>query len=102
ALGGYVGMEVFLRKPELVETLGGVQTAFSVPSALSYARELQVAQKRAGPRAIHIQTSSQDPYRKANQALAQRLRELGISAELRVPPGPHDQPWLREVGTLEM
>ena len=102
SLGGYVGIEVFLRKPELFATIGGVQSAFSVPAALGYAKEIARALKRVGPRAIHVETSSLDPYRKSNDALARRLRELGVEVELRVPPGPHDQPWLREIGTLEM
>jgi hypothetical protein len=102
SLGGYVGFEVFLRKPELFGTIGGVQSAFSVPAALRYAEAIKQAIARTGPRAIHIETSSQDPYRQANSALAKRLGELGIAHQLRIPPGPHDQPWLREIGSLEM
>jgi len=102
SLGGYVGMEVFLRKPELFGTFGGVQAAFNVASGIRYAGRLKQAIDRVGPRKLHIETSSQDPFKKANRALAKKLTELGVDHTLSVIPGPHNQPWLKEVGTLEM
>lgn len=102
SLGGYVGVEVFLRKPHLFGTFGGVQAAFSVPAALAYAERIARAIKDDGPRPIHLETSSADPYKKANQALSKKLGELGVPNELSVLPGPHNQPWLKEVGTLQM
>jgi pimeloyl-ACP methyl ester carboxylesterase len=102
SLGGYVALEVFLRKPELFATLGGVQSAFGVQAALRYADALAKTLQKVGPRRLHVETSSGDPYRKANEALSRKLTELGVKNDLVVPPGPHDQPWLREIGTLEM
>jgi pimeloyl-ACP methyl ester carboxylesterase len=102
SLGGYVALEVFLRKPELFTTLGGVQSAFSVPAALRYADALAKTMQKVGPRRVHIETSSGDPYRKANETLSRKLTDLGVKNDLVVPAGPHDQPWLREIGTLEM
>ncbi len=102
SLGGYVALEVFLRKPELFATLGGVQAAFGAGSAGRYAAALAEAMRRVGPRPVHLETSSGDPYRKANESLSRKLGELGVKNDLIVPPGPHDQPWLREIGTLEM
>jgi enterochelin esterase-like enzyme len=102
SLGGYVGMEVFLRKPKLFGSFGGVQAAFNVPSALRYAERIAETVRDVGPRALHVETSSQDPFLKANQALAKKLRELDVPVDLSVIPGPHNQPWLREVGSLEM
>lgn len=102
SLGGYVGVEVFLRKPKLFGTFGGVQAAFNVPSALRYAKRIAELVKEVGPRSIRAGTSSEDPYRKANEAFAKELGKLGVKSELSVPKGPHNQPWLREVGTLEM
>lgn len=102
SLGGYVGVEVFLRKPELFGTFGGVQAAFNVPAALKYAERIARAQKDVGARAVRVGTSSEDPFRKANEAFAKELGKRGVERELSVPPGPHNQPWLREVGTLDM
>ncbi len=102
SLGGYVGIEVFLRKPELFGTFGGVQAAFNVPSAIAYAKRLAKTASDVGPCPIRLGTSSADPYLKANRALSRELTDLGVPNELAVAPGPHNQPWLKEVGTLDM
>ncbi len=102
SLGGYVGAEVFVRKPELFGSFGGVQSAFGVGSAARYAERIARAIEIAGPRPIHVETSTEDPFRRANELLSKRLSALGVPNELVVPPGPHNQPWLKEVGSLEM
>jgi len=102
SLGGYVGLEVFLRRPWLFGTFGTVQGAYGVSRAPDYAARIAAAIQRVGPTPIHLETSSGDPYRRAQEALSRELRDRGVPHTLRVPPGPHNQPWLREVGTLEM
>jgi enterochelin esterase-like enzyme len=102
SLGGYVGLQVFLRRPDLFGTWGGVQSALSSGAAAGYAARLQRVVKEQGPRPLHLLTSSRDPFRAANQRLADELGRHGVPHQLRVLPGPHDQPWLRESGTLEM
>jgi hypothetical protein len=101
SLGGYASLEIFLRYPELFRAWGGVQTAIAEASAASYAARLARAIARVGPRDLHLESSLADPFRKANVALAAALASRGIACELRVLPGPHDQPWLREAGTVE-
>jgi pimeloyl-ACP methyl ester carboxylesterase len=102
SLGGYVGLEVMLRRPEVFQSMGVVQPAIGQHSARRYAASLAEAIARVGPRSIHIETSSQDPYREPSRLLSEELMSLGVPNEYRLAPGPHDQPWLREVGTLEM
>ena len=102
SMGGYVALEVFLRKPELFKTLGGVQSAFGVGAAARFADGVAKALAKVGSRRVHVETSSGDPYRKANETFSRLLTERGVKNDLIVPPGPHDQPWLREIGTLEM
>jgi len=102
SLGGYVALEVFLRKPRLFAALGCVQGAFGVAVAEQYAQRLAALVAAHGPRAIQLLTSTFDPFRDASIRLAKRLSERGIDATLTNPPGPHDQRFLREVGTLEM
>ncbi|HYP99741.1 MAG TPA: alpha/beta hydrolase-fold protein [Polyangiaceae bacterium] len=102
SLGGYVALEIFLRKSQLFAALSGVQPAFSVAAVEQYAQRLS-ALKTSGP-ALRIQlvTSTLDPFRDATQRLAKRLAERGVNAVSLCPAGPHDQRFLREVGTLEM
>jgi len=102
SLGGYVGIELLLRKPHLFGTFGMVQGAFGMARAERYAHRLARALDSTGARPLHLESSSEDPYRQANERLSRHLTQLGIPHTLCVPPGPHDQPWLREIGTLEM
>ncbi|HKO49926.1 MAG TPA: alpha/beta hydrolase-fold protein [Polyangiaceae bacterium] len=102
SLGGYVALEVFLRKPALFSGLGCVQAALSSAAAEPYARRLAELTEAQGSTAIQLLTSSFDPFRDATLRLAKSLSARGVSATLANPSGPHDQRFLREVGTLEM
>jgi hypothetical protein len=102
SLGGLVGIEVFLRRPDLFGAWGGVQAAFGAHRAPAYADRLAKAIAGAGARDLHLLTSEGDPFRDANKALASLLAKKGVPRTLRVLPGPHDQPWLREAGTIEV
>lgn len=104
SLGGYVGLEVFLRRPDLFASWGGVQSAFGAHRAAGYADRLAKALASQGSRKVrlHIETSSGDPFREGNALLSSLLTKRGIANDLQILPGPHDQPWLRESGTLEM
>jgi pimeloyl-ACP methyl ester carboxylesterase len=102
SLGGYVALEVFLRKPGLFAALSGVQPAFSVAAVEQYASRLGALKTLAAEPRIQFVTSTLDPFRDATQRLAKRLAERGVNALSLCPTGPHDQRFLREVGTLEM
>jgi predicted esterase len=102
SLGGFIGLEVFLRRPQLFAAWGGVQSALGEANAPSIANRLAGALANAGPRLLHVETSTGDAFYRANLALARELKKKGIPHDLAVLPGPHDQPFLREAGTLEM
>jgi hypothetical protein len=102
SLGGHFSLEMFLRRTEDFACWAGVQTAIQEAMAPRYAERLEAALARAGPRAIHIETSAGDPFRPANEALARELDRRGIAHDFVIRPGPHDQAWLRESGSVEM
>lgn len=102
SLGGFVAIETFLRRPQSFGALGTVQAAIGEHRAVPYAERIANVIRDHGPRSIHIETSSADPFRAANEALANELTKRQINHDTIILPGPHDQPWLREVGTLEM
>lgn len=101
SLGGYVALEVFLRKPDAFGAFGGVQSAVSEFRAPGYADRLATALAK-GKKPLHLLTSEGDPFLPGNKKVAAALGKKGITCDLRVLPGPHDQPWLREAGTIEM
>ncbi|MBI4701219.1 MAG: hypothetical protein HY744_08690 [Deltaproteobacteria bacterium] len=102
SLGGYVGLEVFLRQTEHFGAWGSVQGAIAAQRIPGYVALVGAAFARLGPRPIHLVTSGGDPYRAVNVAFAGALRRAGIACDLVVGRGPHDQPWLREAGAIEM
>jgi hypothetical protein len=102
SLGGYVGVEVFLRRPEAFAAWGGVQSAVNAVRIVSYADRLAAALGKAPRTSIHLETSEADPFREVNTALAALLKKRGVPNDFVVLPGQHDQVFLREAGTLEM
>lgn len=102
SLGGFIGLEVFLRRPQLFGAWGGVQSALRETAAPAIANRLAGALAIAGPRRLHVETSTGDAFYRSNLALSRELKKKGIPHDLAVLPGPHDQPFLREAGTLEM
>ena len=102
SLGGYIAVEVFLRRPEAFGALGSVQGAFGERMAAAYAERLRATLDRVGPRQIHIESSVWDPSRKAHELLSARLDKFGVPHDLALLPGGHDQTFLKEIGALEM
>lgn len=101
SLGGYVALEAFLRRPAEFGALGTIQGAFGARAAERYAERIAAACGAHGARRVHVQSSTEDPYLPGARALARSLAERGVAHTLSVAPGPHNQPWLREIGTLE-
>ena len=73
------------------------------PSWLSNTREptCGAAQKTTGDKPMLILTSTQDHWRSSSEVLDAELAQAKVPHTFRVIPGPHDQPWLREAGTIE-
>ena len=97
SLGGYVSLEVLSRVPQAFGAWAGVQTAIGTFAAPGYAEK--IAKGFAGK--LYLLTSSQDHWRASSEALLAAFQAKKLGVEYRVVPGPHDQPWLREAGTIE-
>jgi hypothetical protein len=94
SLGGFAALEIAASGDTTFDVIACVQSAISAPNALRLAERIH--QK------MYLATSSLDPYRLANEALAGEAARLGRDVLLHQFPGPHDQPWLREAGTLDL
>ncbi len=101
SLGGFVALEVARRRPDGWGSLGVVQPAIAERKVAGYGDVLAGA-ARAHKTRLHVESSTYDPYLRVSRLLHAAVLERGAAAELVVPPGPHDQPFLRDVGTLEM
>jgi len=98
SLGARASITTATAYPTTFPLLGCTQAAISVADAPRTASDLV----NAGVRKMYIATSTGDPYREANAALCKHLAKLGADVTTRAFPGPHDQPWLREVGVLDL
>jgi hypothetical protein len=88
------------RLPKTFGAWAGVQTAIGTFAAPGYAEKIA----RGWSGATHpmmLLTSTQDHWKASSEALAAAFKAKGLSVTYRVVPGPHDQPWLREAGTIE-
>jgi hypothetical protein len=101
SLGGYVGVEVFLRKAAHFGAWGSLQGALGAHRVPGYADGIAAAIATHGKRHIHIETSSGDTFRALNEDLSRQLKKRGVDHDFSMPPGPHNQPFLRDSGTLE-
>jgi pimeloyl-ACP methyl ester carboxylesterase len=102
SLGGFVSLEVFLRRPERFGAWGSVQGALGGMGPGRYARAIAAALERVGPRKLHLETSLGDVYRVDTEGLSRALTKLAVAHDFVAPPGWHNQPFLRDSGTLEM
>lgn len=105
SLGGLIGLEVFIRRPEAFAAWGGIQGALNVVRLPHYADRLAagVARIPRGPRpALRIVTSDADPFKDTNTALSDLLVKKGVAHEFVMRSGLHDQLFLREAGSIEM
>jgi len=100
SLGGYVGAEVFLRKARHFGAWGTLQGALGAHRVAGYAERIAALQKKHGTRPIHVETSTGDAFRDVNERFHQLLKKRGVDHDFVMPPGPHNQPFLRDSGTL--
>ncbi|MCS6901360.1 MAG: alpha/beta hydrolase [Myxococcales bacterium] len=98
SLGGFVALEVFSRKPAVFSSVGVVQPAIGHRQIEGY---VEAIRKRPWL-PVHVESSTSDPYLQVSKNLHTALRKVGVASEFLAPPGLHDQPFLRDVGTLEM
>ena len=98
-MGGPIALETFLAHPEAFHQLGMIQGAFGEFRATGYADRLEQTFARLGSKPVHLMTSSRDPFREGNERLHRELSKRGVKSDLDVPKGPHNQPFLRQIGT---
>jgi len=100
SLGGWCALRVGLHRPDLFGAIGTLQPSIADQPMVEWATAM-IAQKIEG-RPLHIVTSTEDYFRYANTLLDQRLTAKSIPHEFLLTPGPHDYPWNRGAGGVEM
>lgn len=100
SLGGYVSLEILARLPHVFGAWAGVQTAIGTFAAPGYAEKIARGWQ-GSTHPMMLLTSTQDHWKASSESLAAAFKAKSLATTYRVVPGPHDQPWLREAGTIE-
>lgn len=102
SLGGRVALLAGLLHPEVFGAIGSLQAALQAAEARPLAKRVQAAREKASPLRLRLLTSENDFYRGEILALHRELERLKQEHEHRVVPGPHDYPFNRGPGAIEM
>lgn len=100
SLGGWAAIRIATARPDLFGAIGTLQPAILDANMVEWATAL-LAQK-LGKRPLRIVTSTEDLYRMPLVELDKRLTAKGIAHEFAITPGPHDYPWNKGPGGIEM
>jgi hypothetical protein len=100
SLGGWAAIRIAMARPDLFGAVGALQPAVMDYPMVEWATAL-IAEK-LGKRPLRIVTSTEDLYRNTLTELDKRLRSKGIPHEFALTPGPHDYPWNKGPGGIEM
>jgi enterochelin esterase-like enzyme len=102
SLGGYASLGVGIRRAADLGSIGCVQAAISQAEAPSFADRFAKSFAATGARPLHLLTSTADVFRKPVEALDKALAARKVAHDFRLAIGPHDQPFLRGPGSVEM
>ena len=102
SLGGAVALAVGLDAAAAFGAVGTLQPALDAHDAPRWASRAQAA-RRANPRlALRLLTSDGDYFREAVRATSSAFTASGVVHDLDVVIGPHDYPFNRGPGAIEM
>ncbi|MEO7096456.1 MAG: hypothetical protein ABI175_24570, partial [Polyangiales bacterium] len=102
SLGGHASLGVGARRSGELGSIGCVQAAIATTDADTWTDRFARAFAKSGPRPLGLLTSTIDVFRKPVEAFDAALTKRGIAHDFRLAIGPHDQPFLRGPGSLEM
>lgn len=100
SLGGWSALRIGMLRPDLFGVVGALQPAVIDQPMIEWAVQL-LAQNLKG-RPFRFVTSTEDLYRYTLTELDKRLTAKSIAHEFLMTPGPHDYPWNKGPGSIEM
>jgi len=102
SLGGAVALRVGLAHPEVFGAVGSLQAAISDEQIDEFTRLAQAARQRRPTLALRLLTSRQDYFHSVISRTSAAWKKAGIVHEFADGPGPHDYPFNRGPGAIEM
>jgi enterochelin esterase-like enzyme len=102
SLGGFTALRVGLTNPDAFVAVGALQPAISDDQAGDWTEFARAARRRAPDLQLRLLTSHEDDYHGTITRLSAQWRAAGIGHEFLDLPGPHDYPFNRGPGSIEM
>lgn len=102
SLGGAVALRVGLGNADAFGAVGTLQAAIGEDQVTEFAELAKAARAKNPKLALRLLTSKEDYFRRAITAESQALRAAGIEHDFADVPGPHDYPFNRGPGAIEM
>ncbi len=100
SLGGWSSIRIGMARRDLFGVVGALQPAIIDPPMIEWA--MQLIAQNLGTRPFRFVTSTEDLYRYTLTELDKRLSAKNIPHEFLLTPGPHDYPWNKGPGSIEM
>jgi enterochelin esterase-like enzyme len=102
SLGGAVALRVGLGRPEAFGAVGALQPAILNDPPAEWVEIAKAARARNPQLKLRLLTSTEDYYRGAVERASAALQKADVAHELAVVPGPHDYPFNRGPGAVEL
>jgi iron(III)-salmochelin esterase len=102
SLGGAVALRVGLEHPEEFACVGSLQAAIDDPQIPELVDALRLARAKAPGLKLRLLTSDKDYFRRVVTATSQAMHAGRLDHDYLLVPGPHDYPFNRGPGALEM
>jgi len=102
SLGGRVAILAGLLHPEAFSAIGSLQAALQIPEGRPLAKRVLTAREKFADLKLRLLTSEKDFYKNEIAVFHRELDRLKQAHEHLVVPGPHDYPFNRGPGAIEM
>lgn len=102
SLGGAVALRVGLSNPDEFSNVGSLQAAIDDPQIPELVDALRLARAKSPGLRLRLLTSDKDYFRRVVTATSQAMHAANLDHEYLLVPGPHDYPFNRGPGAIEM
>lgn len=102
SLGGALSLRIGLANPEAFGAVGTLQPAIGEDQVPEFTDLIKSARAKNPALNLRLLTSSEDYFKRAIKAQSASLRAAGIGHDFLELPGPHDYPFNRGPGAIEM
>ncbi|MCA9585731.1 MAG: esterase [Myxococcales bacterium] len=102
SLGGAVALRAGLTHPEAFGAVGSLQAAIGEDQTEELTALARAARAKNPTLALRLLTSDKDYFKAAIHATSRAWKDAGVRHDMRLVPGPHDYPFNRGPGAIEM